>query len=362
VSEKILLVGGYGNVGQWLAADLAPRYVGRVIVAGRDRLKAEALARRIGHGAAAIACDVEDPRSVATALEGVSVAVACVGQHGRHVLKAAIGRGLAYTDIAPALAMGGGVDLDAMHAGAAATGARVVLGAGLSPGLTSVMARAAAARVGVVHCVRSAVLLSIGDTYGPDASAWIAQELMQRFEVMRGGVRRTVRAFSEPWAMDFGASLGLRTTYLFPFSDQVFYARTLGAPTTESPLALDPPWVARLARMLVRVAGDRLSRGEARSRPTLQRVIALLKRAYRGSDAWGVSVEVDGARGRYRATAAGRTESVATALAAAGIVDALAAGEVRAPGVWLAEQVIDSAQYFARLAQRGVIVSETFST
>ena len=46
----LLITGGYGTVGRRVAADLAPDYPGRVVVAGRSLEKAARLAAELGHG------------------------------------------------------------------------------------------------------------------------------------------------------------------------------------------------------------------------------------------------------------------------------------------------------------------------
>ena len=46
----ILISGGYGTVGRRVAADLAPDYPGRLVVAGRSAEKAAQLAIEVGHG------------------------------------------------------------------------------------------------------------------------------------------------------------------------------------------------------------------------------------------------------------------------------------------------------------------------
>ena len=97
----ILITGGYGTVGRHVAADLAPDYPGRLVVAGRSAAKAGQLAAEIGHGARGRTIDVGDPASVEAALGGVGVVMSCIDQPEPHLLRAAIARGLAYTDIAP---------------------------------------------------------------------------------------------------------------------------------------------------------------------------------------------------------------------------------------------------------------------
>ncbi len=49
--NDILIVGGYGIVGQRIAADLAPNAPNRIVVAGRNRERASDMATALGHGA-----------------------------------------------------------------------------------------------------------------------------------------------------------------------------------------------------------------------------------------------------------------------------------------------------------------------
>lgn len=51
----------------------------------------------------------------------------------------------------------------------------------------------------------------------------------------------------------------------------------------------------------------------------------------------------------------GRQQAHATAVGAAAIAEALVLGEVKEPGVWLAEQVIAPVPFLARLSARGLI-------
>lgn len=92
-TDRILIVGGYGEVGRRLAAQLEATQPNRVIVAGRHPEQASGVpARRV---------DVDDVASIERALDGVGVVVACVRQREPHLLRAAVRRGIAYTSIAP---------------------------------------------------------------------------------------------------------------------------------------------------------------------------------------------------------------------------------------------------------------------
>lgn len=97
--QSVLIAGGYGVVGQRIAAELAPDYP--VIVAGRHLEPAKATAAAIGHGVRSRLIDVTVEASIAAALEGVATVVSCIDQPRRSLLHAAIERGLRYTDITP---------------------------------------------------------------------------------------------------------------------------------------------------------------------------------------------------------------------------------------------------------------------
>jgi saccharopine dehydrogenase (NAD+, L-lysine-forming) len=66
---NVLITGGYGNVGRRVAADLAPDYPGRLVVAGRSAEKAGQLAAELGYGVRGRRVDVGDPSSVKAALK-----------------------------------------------------------------------------------------------------------------------------------------------------------------------------------------------------------------------------------------------------------------------------------------------------
>src|SRR5215211_4594052 len=351
--EDILIVDGYGVVGQRIADDLAPDYPGRVVIAGRSLGRARQLASELGHGVRGRRLDVTDPQSIETALSGVGVVMSCIDQPDPHLLHAAIARGLAYTDIAPHLMTRR--PTEAMKAKAVRTSARIVLGAGLAPGISSLLARLGADRVGAIESVESNVLLSVGDTYGPASQAYLLKEIALPYAVRIEGREVPMRPFAGSARVNFPPPLGERTAYLFPFSDQVFFPETLGARTALSRLVLEPPWLGTLLSALVRLRITAMLRRQVSAEERVQRLSTRLQHRYKGRDWYGVVVEVQGARGRVRAGLVGRGQATGTAIGAAALVRTLAEGEVKRSGIWLAEQVIPPGPFFERLTARGLV-------
>jgi saccharopine dehydrogenase (NAD+, L-lysine forming) len=351
-SDEILIVGGYGVVGGRIAADLAPCYPDRVVLGGRTLTRAEELAAAIGHGVRARKIDIAVPSSIASALERVSVVISCIDQPGRTLLWAAVERGLSYTDITPHLTeLGRGAAYDNIDAAARASGARVVLGTGIVPGISNVMVRALADTLGGAEEIETALLLAAGDVSGPASFDYFLQELSMYFDIWVDGEDRPARAFSAPRLVEFPAPVGARLSYLFPFSDQVLYPGTMGARTALTRLAIEPAWLARLLAVIARTGASRLvaMRG-------VRKAIAARHRDRPSSRAALFALRVDVKRGgrTRRATLLGRTQADAAAAGAAEVARLLIDGHVAEPGAWMPEQIVDPGPFLSRLAMRGL--------
>lgn len=358
--EGILIVGGYGVVGRRIAADLAPDYPDRMIVAGRSLGQAKASAAAIGHGARGREVDVTLASSIATALNDVAVVMNCIDQPRRLLLHAAIERGLCYADIAPHLTeLGRGAEYEKVVATARACEARVVLGTGIVPGIANVMVRALAERLGGAEEIETSLLLSAGDATGPASFDYFLQELSIPFVIHVDGADRRARAFSEPRLIEFPPPMGVRPAYLFPFSDQVLYPRTLGARTAVTRLAIEPAILAKLLAVLVRSGAARLI-----AREPLRRSIAMRRVDQKPSaDAlFALRVDVTNHGQSSHATLVGHAQADAAAAGAAAVVRSLLDGEVAEPGAWMPEQVIAAEPFFSRLAAHGLNVEFVHST
>lgn len=342
--QDVLIAGGFGEVGRWLGAYLEVASPGRVVLAGRHPREVAGFRTRF--------LDVDLPESIDAALKGVAVVVACVRQREPHLLRAAVRHGIGYTSIAPPWIPW--PELQALHPEAERTGARIVYAAGLEPGISSVLARIGAEEVGPVDAVETALLLGAGDTYGPDSLEFILDELRQEYTVLVDGTPRRVHAFEDPVEVEFPAPAGRRRAWTMPFCDQLYYPATLGAKTAIARIALDPPWLPRLLAAVTGHGGRRWI-GEGGGQHAMHGLAERIRRRYASRDRYALVVEVGGRGGVVRSSLVGRGQAHATAAGASAIAEALHAGEVNVPGIWLAEQAIDPGPFLARLAAHGLV-------
>jgi saccharopine dehydrogenase-like NADP-dependent oxidoreductase len=351
--QSILIAGGYGVVGQRIAAELAPDY--RVIVAGRHLEQAKATAAAIGHGVRSRLIDVTVEASIGAALKDVATVVSCIDQPRRRLLHTAIERGLQYTDVTPHLTeLGRGAAYEKIGAAAQASGARVVLGTGLVPGISNVIVRAVANTLGGADVIETSLLLSASDAAGPAALDYFLQELTMPFEVHINGADRPAHAFSDPRVIEFPSPFGPRSAYLFPFSDQVLYPRTMGAQTALTRLAIEPARLAKLLAAAVRVGAARIVAGERVRHAIVRRRPGSVPS---GTPQFALRVDVFHDGRPAHATLVGGAQADAAAAGASATVRAMIEGEVSEPGVWMPEQVMSPPGFFSRLATHGLTVA-----
>jgi saccharopine dehydrogenase (NAD+, L-lysine-forming) len=358
VDQLILIAGGYGVVGQRLATHVARAYPGRVIVAGRSIERARNAAQAVGEGARPLAIDVNQQASVERALESVGMVVSCVEQTAPYtLLRAAAARGIAYTDLTASSIWRSAL---ALHAEAEARGARIVLGAGLVPGISSAMVRAAADRLGRLNTVETALLLSVGDAFGPDSLRYLLRELAVPLAITESGRERIVACFSEPRAVEFPAPIGRRAAWRAPFADQYFFPRSLEVATASTRLSLDPAWTGAVIAAVLRVGPARLLHREG-FRRCVHRLVSAAHRQHNASDRWALVVDTRGSSGAAHFSLLGHGQAEATATAASVLVRMLCDGAITRPGVWLAEQVVEPERFFAGLREAGLDVTRTYT-
>ncbi len=217
VMEKVFILGGYGYTGRLIARHLLQQTSVKVVIAGRNLDKAEALALQFnaefpGERVSARCADAANYQSLVDVLAGSDflVVAATTPQHAKTVVRAALAAKIDYLD----------VQLDARklqvlrdHAEEIAqAGLCFITEAGFHPGLPSALVRYAAARLDRLDSAVTAGFLNMGHDL-PYSEA--VTELMQAFVNYQGQVYKD-GAWTAPNAyntrsIDFGGAIGKKT-------------------------------------------------------------------------------------------------------------------------------------------------------
>jgi hypothetical protein len=288
---SVLVLGGYGAVGAHLVRLLHAQGI-PALAAGRDRAQADRVV------------DVTAMDSVGFALAGVSTVVNCAGAENVRLAEECAHRGIVFIEIS--------ATSDYVRALERVDGP-VVLGVGLAPGLTTLLAvDVLSSDFGPVDIM---IGLGSGEQHGPAATAWTYRLMGQHFTDPDG---TTIRNFTKPAHFTIPEQAGYAP---FPalradFADQHRLTREYAVPV----------------RTYLRVDSRLATTGLAALTwaPALR---ALAPRRMPGSDRWVVLAR--SAHGQTR-WATGRGQSLATAAVAATTVREVARHRITAP-TWIHE-------------------------
>ena len=350
-----------------------------IVIADADLARAKALAGELGGGRVrAIQVDANDEAALTGSLRGFDVVANCTTYHfGLIVTRAAINAGVNYLDL-------GGLyntpkqllmDKDARRAGVT-----ICLGSGATPGVTNLMARAAADQLDQVDEVHIAfasfrsiapspgLLDTVLDEFSPDSKRFYWQE----------GEFIETPAFSGARQVRFADPVGEIETFFVPHSETHTVHRFIGKGVRR--VDVRGTWRPEIMRAL-RTFADLGLTGEAtvdldgQTIPTRKFLRAhILKHAANfceeGEWAFLLNVEVLGqlngrtSRIEYFSRHPARAEwgtaatAMMTGIPASIAAQKLARGEVSRTGVLAPEACFEPASFFAELAARGIIIEQ----
>jgi short subunit dehydrogenase-like uncharacterized protein len=351
--SRVLIVGGYGNVGQRIARLLATDLGDRLFIGGRDIRHATRFAATLPDGVRARLIDTDDPETYGSALKDVVAVLMCLDTTELAFPHACVTRGIRYIDISASYEV---IErLSFLRDLAAAHQATIVSSVGLAPGLTNLLAKACVKSTDTfVSSIAVHLLFGLGDHHGKAALARLVDRLHRAFEIGPRDARRKVRPFEEQSRMTFPPPFGERTTYRFDFSDQHTLPQTLGVPNVSTWTTYDRAALARLLARLGDLGVLRWMRFAA-----IRRLAVLLLSAIRGgSDRFAVAVSamlVDESQ-TINATATGCNEVQATAVVAAETLRRVLR-TTPAAGVFQLDELYELIDFEATLASNGIQIS-----
>lgn len=266
--SRAIVVGGYGHVGRRLAAVL--KETRTVVVAGRRPDAAARTAAELDVLSAPAPVDAATGQGLDQVVQPGDLVVNSSGDHREaRLFCRSIALGCHYTDLtADPATIAAMLDLD----GAARTsGTSAVIGIGLAPGATNLLACAAIDVLPEADHVDIGLLLSLTDGFGSAAVEWTLAAIDSPLSVEYGGQTADVVAFRRRTRLRFGAA-GTYPVYEFGFPEQVFLPATLPVPLVRGWFTLRP---ALAARGFARLSGHRWLRSTL-ARPRVRRALARL--------------------------------------------------------------------------------------
>jgi saccharopine dehydrogenase-like NADP-dependent oxidoreductase len=245
VKDKILIIGGYGNVGAVVSKILANKFPGKVIVAGRSKNNAQKLVKNLNIQASSIKVDLNTNYFEEINFKDIHTAILCIEfLENDNFILLCIEHQINYTELATsyeAYQRFGIYSKDIDNAGIC-----LIPGVGLMPGLSGVFVKNAKLKLNIIHKVESFVLLGLGENHGLDAIRWMMEYANKTFSVKTENGEQYVSSFTHPLNERLLNENHSRKFYLFNFGDQHIIANSMEIGSAQTRLAFDSKFVTWL--------------------------------------------------------------------------------------------------------------------
>ena len=194
---SVIILGGCGEIGRYIAADLVKSGID-VSIADIREYEGELIAQRLGKRASFVKIDIRDRDLLVKTLKDYSVVVNNIGPYfefGDLIPRATVQAGISYVDICD--------DHDVtqiflnMHKLVEKKGLTFLINFGASPGLTNFMAKMGAMKMDKVKSVRILWYEDTGETIGLGQLMHWAHIAMGKVPIYRDGAWKKVKALTE---------------------------------------------------------------------------------------------------------------------------------------------------------------------
>ncbi|XP_004505659.1 uncharacterized protein [Cicer arietinum] len=367
-NSRVLVLGGTGRVGGSTAtalSNLCPDL--RIVVAGRNREKGEALVAKLGGNSGFARVDIDDINSLETALKGVDLVVHAAGPFQQaekcSVLEAAINTKTAYIDVCDDTTYA--CRAKSLMSRALAANVPAITTAGIYPGVSSVMAAElvrAAESESEDKPERLRFYYYTAGTGGAGPTILATSFLLLGEEVVayNKGEKIKLKPYSGMLNVDFGKGIGRRNVYLLNLPEVRSAHEILGVPTVSARFGTSPFfWNWGMEAMTKLLPSEYL-----RDRSKVQRLVELFDPVVRATDGFAgerVSMRVDLERSSGRNTVgifSHKSLSVSVGISTAAFALAVLEGSTQ-PGVWFPEETqglpIEAREVLLNRASQGTI-------
>jgi saccharopine dehydrogenase (NAD+, L-lysine-forming) len=249
MKNKILIVGGYGNVGAVIVKMTAEMFPGKIVVAGRNKEKAQQLIKDLNIKASAIKIDLGTNEFDETTFEEIHTAICCIEflQNDNFILSC-IKNQVNYTELATSYEAY--QRLIKYHNDAEKSGICLIPGVGLMPGLSGVFVQNAILTLYQIEKVESFVLLGLGENHGLDTIRWMMEYANKNFLLKTQDGGKQVKSFTDPVNEQLLNENSPRKFYRFNFGDQHIITESLEVNAAETRLAFDSRFVTWILGLL----------------------------------------------------------------------------------------------------------------
>lgn len=347
---KILIVGGYGAVGQVISTTLGNLFPNEVIVVGRNFQKAKKISIELDQKVIPLELDITSIPQNDERLDDVNLVIMCIDQMDIKFVSQCIKRGIHYIDITANYNFLS--KIESLNNEARNHNSTVILSVGLAPGITNLLAKRCKFMIKDMRYAEIFIMVGLGEA----AYRWAFEDLNDQFFIKEDGEKKQVRSFEDGRQTIFPGRLGKRTAYRSNFSDQHVIPKTLNIDSVSTRICFDSAVMTGLYALLKKTGLSSL----LKLRIVQDFLIKFLKLFRFGSDQFVLKVEAGSNRKQgllYECSISGNGQGNITGLVAAKVAEKLYTSSF-ASGVFHIEQLFNPLEFIENLSNNGLRYQE----
>jgi len=294
VDNKILVIGGYGQVGRYVTSELLKTFPNKVVVAGRSLEKAKSFSQEYNGMFETLKLDIYDFDSISAALINIKIVVMCLSPNNNDFANRCIDNNIHYIDISPSNDIAQNLKKVNQH-----HSSTFVLGVGIAPGLSNLLVKKLSQGVDNIKSAKISLLLGLGEEHGKDGIKWLLDNIHRDFDLTRDGEVVDIKPFISKNKTNFIKPLGRRNAYSFNLADQFIVPHTLQVKNVSSYFCYDSKMITVLVGILKRIGVFSLLKYKA-TRVFIEKLftgtLSILRKLKIGTNIYSIQIDAVGTK------------------------------------------------------------------
>jgi saccharopine dehydrogenase-like NADP-dependent oxidoreductase len=363
--NKVLILGGRGQIGSSVALDLLKYTQSQVIITGRSTSGLPShLKEQFGTRLQYQDLNLADEAGLVDAIAAVDLVVHCAGPfrlRDTTVLKSCIAQSKNYVDVSDDRVF---TQAALEHCPAAeAAGVTAVINTGVFPGISNSLVCQGAEQFDRLEEFHIYYVVAGSGGAGVTVMRTTFLNIQHSFDAWINGRWQQVKPYSEKETVDFPAPFGRSNVYWFDMPESLTLAKNFPVKTVKTKFGTFPNFYNILTWMTAHWFPKQLMR-QPQFIEALAHISYNMASVTNRFSGIGVAMRVDilgqknGKTAHYYSTFVHDNAAIATGIGTGSICELILSGQIRKPGVWPVEQALTTPLWENLLNSRGLLVEQ----
>jgi saccharopine dehydrogenase-like NADP-dependent oxidoreductase len=363
--NKVLILGGRGQIGSSVALDLLKYTQAQVTITGRSTSGLPShLNEQFGTRLQYKILDLADAAGLADAIAAADLVVHCAGpfrQRDTAVLRGCIAQGKNYVDVSDDRIF---TQAALEHCAAAETaGITAVINTGVFPGISNSLVRQGAEQFDKLEEFHIYYVVAGSGGAGVTVMRTTFLNIQHSFDAWINGRWQPVKPYSEKETVDFPHPFGQCNVYWFDMPESLTLAKNFPVKTVTTKFGTSPDFYNVLTWMTAHWFPKQLMR-QPQFIEALAHISHNMASVTNRFSGVGVTMRVDilgqkdGKDAHYYSTFVHNNAAIATGIGTGSISELILSEQIRKPGVWPVEQAVTTPLWENLLNSRELLVEQ----